>query len=265
MSTKIGVDILGNVKSITQKGRSWVDSVEVIAVETRKYDAHQQLCLIMRPDVGNTVLKYNALGQVVWKKEGVSNTQCTTTKPAGATSYKYDNLGDIHQFNPPSGTPPVTYTRDNNGNVISLAAGKVTHTYGYTNQDLIKSEKLTISGQSPIRVAYGYNGLQHKTYTQYPDQSKVYYSPNGYGEPTKAVEIDKSGSIVNKFATEAKYYAHGMLESFTFGNNATHSMSIDPISLMPKTIKDTLNNNDVVNLTYGFDNNGNVTKIIDMV
>ncbi|MEI5639975.1 MULTISPECIES: RHS repeat domain-containing protein [unclassified Pseudoalteromonas] len=97
------------------------------------------------------------------------------------------------------------------------------------------------------------------------DQSKVYYSPNGYGEPTKAVEIDKSGSIVNKFATEAKYYAHGMLESFTFGNNATHSMSIDPISLMPKTIKDTLNNNDVVNLTYGFDNNGNVTKIIDMV
>ncbi|PCK29556.1 hypothetical protein CEX98_22255, partial [Pseudoalteromonas piscicida] len=255
VDTSIAVNLFGQVEAITQSGPS-NDGTTVSAVEKRVYDTNQQLCVITRPDVGNTIFGHNALGQLIWKKEGVSDTDCVATKPADAIEYVYDNVGDLYKINYPenSNTPSVTYTRDNNGNLTELAAGDVTHRYAYNNQDLLEVEQLLINGQLHLEVGYGYNALQQRSYLAYPDGTVVRYSPNGFGEPTRAVTYKEGTEQIElQFATDARYYANGMLESFTYGNGVKHSLTLDKTSLLPDVLQDSRGTTNLVKLDYNFD------------
>ncbi|MCX2769055.1 hypothetical protein OQJ67_19545, partial [Pseudoalteromonas sp. B530] len=266
VDTSIAVNLFGQVEAITQSGPS-SDGAVVSAVEKRVYDSNQNLCVITRPDVGNTIFGHNALGQMIWKKEGVTDTDCVATKPADAIEYVYDNVGDLYKINYPenSNTPSVTYTLDNNGNVTGLTAGDVTHSYVYNNQNLLEVEQLLINGQLPLEIDYGYNALQQREYLAYPDGTSVHFNPNGYGEPTRAVTY-KAGTvdIELKFATDASYYANGMLKGFTYGNGVTHSLILDD-NLLPDVLQDSRATKNIVKLDYSFDKVGNVTAILDEV
>ncbi|MCG9771528.1 RHS repeat-associated core domain-containing protein, partial [Pseudoalteromonas piscicida] len=266
VDTSIAVNLFGKVEAITQSGPS-SDGAVVSAVEKRVYDSNQNLCVITRPDVGNTIFGYNALGQMIWKKEGVTDTDCVATKPANAIEYVYDNVGDLYKINYPenSNTPSVIYTLDNNGNLTGLTAGDVTHSYVYNNQNLLEVEQLLINGQLPLEIDYGYNALQQREYLAYPDGTSVHFNPNGYGEPTRAVTY-KAGTvdIELKFATDASYYANGMLKDFTYGNGVTHSLILDD-NLLPDVLQDSRDTKNIVKLDYSFDKGGNVTAILDEV
>ncbi|MCG7542542.1 RHS repeat-associated core domain-containing protein [Pseudoalteromonas sp. OF7H-1] len=267
VDTSIAVNLFGQVEAITQSGSS-SDGTAVSAVEKRVYDTNQNLCVITRPDVGNTIFGYNALGQMIWKKEGVTDTDCVATKPADAIEYVYDNVGDLYKINYPenSNTPSVTYTLDNNGNLTGLTAGDVTHSYVYNNQNLLEVEQLLIKGQLPLEIDYGYNALQQRSHLAYPDGTTVYFNPNGYGEPTRTVTYKAGTDVIElKFATDASYYANGMLKGFTYGNGVTHSLTLDQTSLLPDVLQDSRDTKNIVKLDYSFDKGGNVTAILDEV
>ncbi|WP_158678279.1 RHS repeat-associated core domain-containing protein [Pseudoalteromonas sp. T1lg23B] len=266
VDTSIEVNLFGLVESVTQSGKSSKDNTVVSATESRYYDVKNQLCLIVRPEFGNTLFHYNELGQLVWKKDGVTNTSCVTSKPTGATDFQYDNIGSLHRINYPSnsGTPSVTYTLDNNGNLTTLVSGNVSHSYGYNSQNLLEFERLTITGQLPLEIDHGYNALQHASYLAYPDGTTVQYSPNGFGEPTQAVQLNAQGNTVEtEFATNANYYATGMLKSFTYGNGVVYNLTRNASNLLPDVLKHSKSGGDIVNLNYAFDNNLNVTSILD--
>jgi RHS repeat-associated protein len=258
VTTDIDVDVFGLVHSITQSGHG--KSV----TETRKYDANKQLCLIQRPDVGNTLLKHNALGQVIWQKQGVTNTDCVTTKPTNSTTLAYDNLGAIKSITYPDLTPNVTYSYDNNGNLLSIKSGDVEHVYNYNNQNLLEDELLFVDSNNALSIDYEYNALQHRNSITYPDGTYVNFAPNGFGEATQA--IYKVGSIEYQvFAKDAVYYPSGQINSFTYGNGVTHKTELDPTSLLPSSITDKRNSTNLVNLSYTYDNNMNVTSITNGV
>ncbi|AIY67425.1 RHS repeat domain-containing protein [Pseudoalteromonas piratica] len=265
ITTDINVDVLGLVRSIAQTGLD-KDGNSITLTENRYYNNAKQLCLVTRPDVGNTIYGRNALGEMTWSKAGVSNTACTTTKPTGAINYTYDNLGDLYKVDYPDDSGDVTYTRDNNGNVLTLEAGDVTHSYTYNNQNLLEDETLIISGQNALFTDYGYNALMQRSWMAYPDVSDILvrYNPNAFGEPTEA-RVYNDNEITHDFASNAKYYPNGMLKSFTYGNGVTHSLTLDPTSQLPEALIDTHTSGNVVSLTYAFDNNANVTSIIDGV
>ncbi|KID55843.1 hypothetical protein JF50_15955 [Pseudoalteromonas luteoviolacea] len=266
--TDIQRDIFGQVRTITQKsansGATPLNGVDAVT-ETREYDDHQNLCLIKRPDVGNTIMGHNALGQIMWQKAGVADNTCVTAEPQGATRFKYDNLGDSHTVTYPDTTPSVTYTHDNVGNLLSLVAGSVRHDYQYNNQSVLELERLSIDNQIQSEIDYGYNNALAPSYIAYPDGTTVHYSPNGFGQPTRAVTLTAQNQVDFTIAKNARYHANGTLHSFEYGNGIKHTLEIDKVTQLPELLKDSGAHGDLVNLTYGYDYNANVTSIIDGV
>jgi len=266
VTTTSNIDVVGLTHAITQTGpNQYGNSISI--TESRYYDSNRQLCLITRPDVGNTIYKHNALGMLVWSKAGVDNTQCINSAPSQSTFYTYDNLGGIKLVDYPDTFGDVSYERDNNGNVKTLTAGNVIHRYEYNSQNLLEEEQLFVGSELPLMLNYSYNALQHKSQIGYPDGTIVNFTPNGFGAPTEA-QAYKSGNVDLSFAKSASYYANGTLSSFTYGNGVKHQTTLYADSLLPKQLKDTgpAGSNipsTVMALTYDYDNNANVTSIID--
>lgn len=266
VTTSLDIDVFGLTHSIQQTGPNKSGTLTTIT-ERRYYDSNKRLCLITRPDVGNSVYKYSALGELVWSKTGVTNTECTNSAPSQSIFYTYDNLGSLKLVNYPDTSGDVSYERDNNGNVKTLTAGNVIHRYEYNNQNLLEEEQLFVGDELPLMLNYTYNGLQHKNQIGYPDGTVIRLKPNGFGAPTEA-QVYKNGNVDLSFAKNAHYYPNGMLSSFTYGNGITHKTTLHVDSLLPKQLKDTGPSDSnlpstVMSLTYDYDSNSNVTSIID--
>lgn len=270
VTTDIDINIFGQINSIKQSGFNGSD--EITQTESYVYDSNQQLCLKIRSDVGVTAYSKNALGETQWMAQGVtlsddynaSTPACINKPSTKAVTYTLDNLGDIYKVDyPDSLSDDVTFLRDNNGNITTLTAGSVQHTYSYNNQNILEDETLNINNQS-LQIDYGYNSLGHKTYTAYPDNTTVMYSPNIYGEATQAKSTTNDTNL--NFATAATYYANGMLEGFTYGNGIKHTTTRHDLSLLPKELKDNLDTStNIMQLTYDYDNNANISTLTDGV
>ncbi|MCG7539172.1 hypothetical protein EXT48_18900 [Pseudoalteromonas sp. CO348] len=251
VTTSIEIDVFGLVKSVTQSGGG------KIFKEIRKYDSSKQLCLIKRADVGSTVLKYNILGELIWQKKGVENNECVASPPAGSTKFEYDNMGSIYKIDYPDDDLDVVYFHDNKGNILNLTAGDITHLYNYNNLDLLEDETLTIGSEGTLQLDYEYDSLGNYKAITYPDGTYIEYAPNGFGEPTKVFSKEHS------FASNATYYASGMLHTFTYGNGVKHITTLDLNTLRPIQIQDVRGSSNIVKLGYSYDNNNNVKSITD--
>ncbi|TMN80632.1 MULTISPECIES: RHS repeat-associated core domain-containing protein [unclassified Pseudoalteromonas] len=266
VTTTIDVDVYGHVNSISQNGYTSDANLKTFH-ENRYYDDYKQLCLVTREDVGNVLYKHNALGELVWSKPGVDDTECRISEPENSTTFSYDGHGELHKIDYPDNSGDVIYELDNNGNILTLEAGSVVHRYEYNNQNLLEEEQLFVEDESPLMLDYKYNDLQQLEHLGYPDGTIVNYQPNSFGEPTEAQSYD-GGTVALSFAKSATYYANGLLKSFTYGNGIKHETTIHTDSLLPKRLKDTGAGGSnlpstVMSLTYDYDNNANVTSIID--
>ena len=264
VTTAINRDILGLITSINQFGYQKDGVTLATQTETRLYDSYKQLCLVKRDDVGNTAYQKNALGETNWMAQGVSNTACTTSKPAtAAVSYTLDNLGNVKAINyPDSASADVSYERDNNGNVLKLTAGTVSHSYGYNNQNLLTSESLSIGSEKNLALAYGYTAMMHRNDITYPDGTRVYSKPNAFGWPSE-IKAYNGNTLVETFAGDVSHYLTGQLTGFTYGNGISHETSLHPLSLLPSRLLDVKGGSTVMDLGYSYDGNANITAITD--
>ncbi|ESP94651.1 RHS repeat domain-containing protein [Pseudoalteromonas luteoviolacea] len=231
--------------------------------ETRIYDSNKQLCLIKRADVGNTVMKYNALGQLAWKKEGTSYNACLTSAPAGSVHFTYNNLGLLHKTNYSGTALDLEQGYDNNGNLTALIKSNVTQIYTYNNKNLIETEIITISDQTPISLQYDYDSVANINAITYPDGSKVKYMPNAYGEAQSVAAYNSNNILQQSFIKNVNYYPNGMAKSYEFSNGVKHNLELYTDSNLPKRITDLKTGNNALDLTYSFDNNGNVKSILN--
>jgi RHS repeat-associated protein len=264
IDTFMDYDLFGNVTSIIQSGLG--DAGQVVSVtEKRAYDGNNNLCMTVRPDVGATATQFNLFGEMQWQAQGVSNVSannpaCLSTAPSDAVSVTQDNLGEPWKLEFYDPSLDVTQTRDRNGNLVSLVAGLVSQTYVYNNQNLLEKETLVIPDHSgSIEFDYHYNGMMHETGITYLGNETVSYGPNAYGEPTKA-----SRPGLN-YARGALYHSNGQLKSFTYGNNAVHNTTQHSDSQLPDIMSDIRYGSRITHLNYAFDNNANVTSILDGV
>lgn len=232
-------------------------------VETRIYDSHKKLCLIKRADVGNTVMKYNALGQLIWKKEGTSYNACLTSAPSGSVHFTYNNLGLLHRTNYPGTELDLEQDYDNNGNLIALVKSNVTQLYTYNNKDLLETEQITIADQVPISLQYDYDVAGHLSAIIYPDSTKVKYMPNAYGEARSVAAYNQNNILQQNFIQDVTYYPNGMTKSYEFGNGVKHTLELHTNSNLPKRITDTKQNLAALDFTYSYDNNGNIKSILN--
>ena len=261
VDTTIDIDIYGNVRSINQGG----------ITEVRTYDAQKYLCKINRPDVGISAFKNNVLGEVLWHAAGQSNSanndQCSTAADSNTkVSFIYDNLGAqrfIEYENDPSARH--TFTLDNNGNIRRIDGKGFTQTYRYTSLDALDEETLNIGNEKTFTLDYSYDGFGYLSAITYPDGlAPVEFAPNAFGEATQAIR--DTGERFT-FASNAKYHANGMLDSFSYGNGITHKTRLNSRQL-PDCIRDYSGalpqcgtQESILNLEYSYDNNSNITSI----
>ncbi|MCJ8270287.1 MAG: hypothetical protein MJK04_12900, partial [Psychrosphaera sp.] len=260
LTTTLDVNVFGEVKSITQSGKNGTAAIS--QTQTNLYDATtHQLCMVKRTDVGNTFFSYNTLGQVTWQAQGVSGTTCAAN---GATnqqkvSFGYDNLGSQRTVNYGDGTP-----RDSNGNVKSIQGGGYSQSYNYTSTNQLDDETLNVLADSKsFTLDYGYSSLGYLSTLKYPgDTNQVNFAPNGFGQATQAIRVYGQNDTVEFVKAGAAYYPAGVMNSFTYGNGVVHTSSVNARG-MPEQLHESISNTDVVNLTYSYDFNSNITSIAD--
>lgn len=260
VTTDIEVNVLGETLSVTQSG---LRNGQIISdVETRLYNSQHQLCMIKRNDVGNTFIKYNALGETLWQAAGVSGTSCSNdggTLANQKITFTYDNLGDkwVESFG--DNTPQRTYTLDGNGNIKEIRTTDFVQSYNYNSINALEDETLNIVADNKVfTLDYGYDAMGSLASLKYPgDTQPIEYAPDAFGRATKAVRNFNGLEDVFAFPG-ATYHANGIIESFTYGNGILHQTNINT-RLAPQHINDF----GIVDLTYGYDNNNNITSLLN--
>ncbi|WP_172449332.1 polymorphic toxin-type HINT domain-containing protein [Bowmanella denitrificans] len=275
VTTDIDINIFGNINSITQSGKGANNST-VSHTEARRYNAQQQLCLVIRGDVGTTAYQYNDLGEMTLQAQGVTpgNVGCGfsyTNESKQKVEFVYDNLGDLWKVNyADANTPDITYTRDGNGNVLMLKAGTVRQEYHYNSLNLLDDETLTVDGKriaasaTAFSLDYTYDSLGNVKSLTYPDGDVISFAPNAFGQPTQAVGKRAGRTTDFTYASNAVYYPNGSIDSFNYGNGYQHKTTLNTRNV-PSDLEDFKGTTHALRYGYLYDNNLNITKLTDGV
>lgn len=235
-----------------------------LAARSYVYDANQQLCKVIEPESGATVMAYDAAGNLSWSASGLdlpSTTSCDLDAAANsgrrvARTYDPRNRLKTLRFPDRNGDQDWDYTPDGLPSRVSTVndAGNTTvvNAYNYNKRRQLLSEVIEQPGVS-WSFGYGYDANGSLASQSYPTGTTVTYAPNALGQPT-AVR-DQAG---NSYANGIAYYPNGAASQFTYGNGVNHSLVLNARQ-MPQQVRDY----NVASFEYQYDPNGNVTGIFD--
>jgi RHS repeat-associated protein len=252
-------DNLGRMVSATKA----VLVVEHLTEITRHYvyNANQELCKVIEPETGATIMSYDAAGNLAWSASGLNLPNTTSCDDTDATvagrkvirSYDQRNRVDSMSFPDNRGNTTYDYTPDGLLETIVATDGTntVTTTYQYNARRQLTNEQM-IFGAVNWSLAYGYNRNGHLATQTYP-WMMINYNPNGLGQPRQA----------GPFATGVTYHPNGGMASFTYGNGIVHTMTPNARQL-PERSRDVYGTGEpVLDDSYDYDANGNVVAISD--
>ncbi|MDF3012649.1 MAG: repeat protein, partial [Cellvibrio sp.] len=227
--TNITYNIFGSATSISQGG----------ITQYNVYDAQQQLCKQIRPDIGNKAFHYNITGDVDWFAHSDSISSVTTecdfeVDAVDKVSHVYENFGAIKTISYGDGTSSKTFTYDKNGNISKLVHSGYTLSYSYDFFNRLRNEKIeyrrnliTIDNS----IFYSFNSMGHLAQIGYPTTLTLKFYPNALGQATVVKDGFRNGEIsggVDTYAVYAKnikYHPSGEVDSFVYGNNLTYKMA----------------------------------------
>lgn len=240
-------DLFGKPISITRSGsgksvtRSYV------------YDSNERLCKIIEPEVGATVIEYDAANNVLWRAPGLnlpSRTGCDRSSVPFARQiyFEYDARNRLKRTIFRDGGPQITRDYWPDGILRSTSSAGATWNYVYNKRRLIETEQLSYGGAT-YTLGRKYNEDATVRQLTYPGNLTIDYEPNALGEPRR----------VGNYATAIKYHPNGAIASFTYGNGITHTMVPNTRGLPLQVI-----DNGVLNDVYTYDRNGNPETITDV-
>jgi RHS repeat-associated protein len=169
-----------------------------------------------------------------WSYDGVGN-RLTEQRPAGTTSYSYDNADRMLTAG------ANTYTYDRNGN--QLTGGGTTFTY-----DLANRTKTAVQGATTTTYSYDGDGIRllASTGSGASDKTKFLWDVN-YGLAQLALERDGNDSLLRRFA-------HG-LRPLTFATGSgTSYYHYDPLG----SVRDITSSTGIIGTTYDYEPYGTI-------
>ncbi|MBT1451702.1 hypothetical protein KJ365_12495 [Glaciecola sp. XM2] len=242
MSTTLYYNVFDKITSISQGG----------ITEHRIYNVEQELCKVVRPDIGNKAFAFNNAGELIWKGEGSSVsgslTSCDNSiSSSQRTNYFYNNFGLTRLIDYGDSTPNKTFQYNRNGQEKRREFDGVVTRYGYNSLNLVDWEDLSID-QHLFEVDYQYNSRGDISAIEYPTGETVGFSPNALGQPTRTAN----------YSTNAQYHPNGQVKSFTYGNGMVHTLTQYPSGL-PKDMNDIRSGVKAFDHYFQYDANGNMT------
>jgi RHS repeat-associated protein len=249
-------DIYGKPSSIT-RGGSFQGQAQQLT-RSYVYDAHQRLCKTLEPESGATVQGYDLAGNVAWRASGqaLPATACeapSAVADAAKISFGYDardrllstSYGDGSQNIARSYTPDglLAHTATSGG-----GRNTITWNYGYNSRRLLTSEQYTW-GDPNNSWWFSWAIDAHGNVAGLTDPwGWMGYSPNALGQPKE----------VSGYASGVSFHPNGQLAGYTLANGRRHS-----VALNARGLPESWTHQDVAHLRYLYDNNGNVSAILD--
>lgn len=261
--TEIHRDVFGRPQRIRKRnadGSLFVDRHYV-------YDGFQQLCKVVEPETGATIMDYDGAGNLQWSASGLHSlmgaSSCDTNagRDSGRKVTRYydarNRLSSLH-FPDGRGNQAWEYWPDGLAYKITthndaLGAGIVENTYAYNKRRMLTGESSSQPGWYSWGLGYGYDSNGSLSTQSYPTGLAISFAPNALGQATQA--RDQSGYY---YASGASYYPNGSLKQFTYGNGVVHSMSQNARQLPQRVLSSS-----VSDLSYFYDPNGNVSVVAD--
>ena len=256
--TEIHRDVFGKPTALVRRN---LDSSQRVA-RHYVYDNYQQLCKIVEPETGATVMDYDNAGNLQWNASGLaltSTSSCDTL--AGRDSGRkvtrlYDARNRIRELLFPDGrgtqlwehTPdglPARITTWNDPN----SGSPVVNAYSYNKRRMLTGETVEQPNWYGWGIGYGYDANGGLATQSYPTGLTVNFAPNALGQATQA----------GSYATGVQYYPNGAIKRFTYGNGLVHSMGQNARQ-MPARSTDS---GGAADFAYSYDQNANVTHIWD--
>jgi YD repeat-containing protein len=174
-----------------------------------------------------------------------------TVRQESSVSYRYDDADRLVATGPTDSEELVTTVYDANDRPVSVQYKDTTRSYTYDANGNSESETLQV-GDRTFSMVRTFDELDHLASLVYPSGREVDLAPNLSGWPTRA----------GAFVPRSEYYANGTVKLLAYGNgHEVHYTPHDDKSSMVGHIKA----GDVLDLTYDYDETGNVTSIRDAI
>ncbi len=223
---------------------------------TYKYDTkYQEGTLLVEtktePETGKTTYGYDVRGNLSSKQVGAS----------GITYYHYWNNNLIEHIDYPGSTLDVTYTyQGHNLDHLITGANTTDWDYDFDAVNQIEKETLSIDGLN-FTTEYVYDSLGNLDRLRLPNIEQ----PNGrYIEYTKDA-LSRTRAIYDSnsdYVTDINYYANDVVKEMTYANGYFYTATLNN-KFVPENIHTTDNILNLVDLTYTYDDEENVTGITD--
>ncbi|ABQ25362.1 YD repeat protein [Geotalea uraniireducens Rf4] len=237
-TTSYSYDVLGNLRFVTDTKGNQTEM---------RYDTLGRKYYMKDPDMGAWSYGYAANGNLTAQTDADSQT----------IRFTYDPLNRITLKDYPSGTD-VVYTYDESfssnplGRLTTMTDESGNTKYFYDSLGRITKTVKTVDGKS-YTIEVGYTKFDRIWYINYPDTEQVLY------------EYDTGGNIykVGNYATFTNYNALGQPGSLNFGNGVSTIYQYYPLNNRLYSITTNSPTQGLINLSYGYDNQGNITSITD--
>ncbi len=206
------------------------------------------------PDTGTTKYQYDGAGNLVQKVDAKGTI----------VNYTYDALNRLTAIQFPSDpNQNITFTYDSVAvtNGIGRLTGRVdpsgTYTFYYDAQGNLNKEEKTINSIL-YTTQYAYNKNNFMTSITYPTGRVITYTPDQIGRISQ-VSTTLNGQP-KTLASAIDYLPFGGIKALTYGNALSLNQGYDNQYRISSIVTGS-----ILNLTYGYDPNGNITSKNDAV
>lgn len=245
-------DHFGKPKSLTRGGTYSGSPVSV--TRSYVYDVQERLCKTVDPEMGATLVDYDAVGNIAWTADGslLKSLACDrgSVSDADKTARTYDVMNRLLTVIYPDGINNATYEYYADGLLKKLTSGGGVWEYEYNQRRMLKKETLDFYG--PYSTTYGYDANGNQSVVTSPNGTAVDYAPNALGQATQA----------GIYASGVQYHPNGAIKQFTYGNGIVHTMTPNARQLPARSL-DSFGGTKFLDDNYSFDANGNTTVIVD--
>jgi RHS repeat-associated protein len=217
------------------------------------YDTLGHLASVTDPNNRTTGYGYDAVNNLVTKTDPGGN--CATTPKAGCATYSYDVTNQRTSVNYSDGlTPGATYGYDKDGQRIAMTDGTGQTTWTWDSLHRIAAQTTGTGGPSPQTTNYGYDLKNQLTTIGYPGTNKTV--TRAYDEAGHLTGVTDWSSNTTTFGYDPNSnLTNETVPVGSVSDNFTYNHADQPTGT-------TVNNGSgqLVNLTYGPDNNGLLTS-----
>jgi YD repeat-containing protein len=202
-----------------------------------------------QPESGTTTYTYDEDGKL----------STITDASGGVTSVTYDTDDRPIGRDAPGTVEDLTVTYDTNGRVSHLANGQSSTTYTYDGAGRLATRTDTVAGFTFPSV-FTYDANENLALMTYPSGRRVSYTYDAENRLTRVLQQPNGAPSPLMFADSFAYGDNGALASYTTGA-VSHTFTYDTDDRIGHLVAS--GSRGALDLTYGYDNVGNVTSIAD--